>query len=333
MSNSGCSATSCSKKPFFTFREAFLTAALAGVADTGHVVGTLVHAFQNALFQLFVLVVLGVVAGGRVGGAAHGGGQILLQLALGLNGFVAKGNGGHHFFLAHFLHGTFHHGHRVGGSAHHQVHVGAGQVGSLGVNLELPVDARHAHFGNRAGKRDVGNRQGGRGGQRGQRVGLHFFIGRDEGNHHLHLVVVVFGEHRPQDAVDEAANQDFVVAQAAFAALKRARNLAGRAEFLLVVHRQRQKIDTVALARGRHHRGEQHGVAEAHHNGAVGEFGQLAGFDGDDAAVGQRQGFGNGVGLGHQRDLLGKATAGEQPKTSAASGPRYSNVNSTTVRR
>ena len=246
---------------------------------------------------------------------------------------MTEGNGRHHFLLAHFLHGTFHHGHGVGGRAHHQVHVGTGQVRSLGVNLELAVDARHAHFGNRASKRNIGNRQSSRGGQGGQGVGLHFFIGRDEGNHYLHLVVVVFREHRPQDAVDEAANQDFVVAQAAFAALKRTGNLAGRAEFLLVIYRQGQKVNPVALARGRYHRGEQHGVAEANHDGTVGEFGQPASFDGDNAAVGQRQGFGNGVGLGHQRDLLGKATAGEQPKTNAAScGRRYSGKHNSAAR-
>jgi hypothetical protein len=56
----------------------------------------------------------------------------------------------------------------------------------------------------------------------------------------------------------------------------------------LVVDRQGQEVNAVALARGRNNRGEQHGIAEAHHNRAVGEFGQPAGFDGDDAAVGQR---------------------------------------------
>ena len=309
---------------FFHLAKAFLTAAFAGVAAAGHIVSALVHGIQNGLLQLLVLLILGVLAGGRVSRTAHSLSQVLLQLALDLDGFVTKSNGRHHFLFAHFLHGPFHHGHGVGGCAYHQVHVGAGQVGGFGVNLKLAVDTCHAHFGNRAGKRNVGNRQRGRGGQGGQSVGLYFFIGRDEGNHYLHLVVVVFGEHRPQDAVDEAANQDFVVAQTAFAALKRAGNLAGRAELLLIINRQRQKINAVALARGRHHRGEQHGIAEANHDGSVGKFGQLAGFDGDNAAVGQRQGFGNGVGMGHQRDLLGKATAGEQPKTRAASGLRYS---------
>jgi hypothetical protein len=49
--------------------------------------------------------------------------------------------------------------------------------------------------------------------------------------------MVVLGEHGPQDAVYEAANEDFIVAQAAFAALKRAGNLTGRTEFFLVVYR------------------------------------------------------------------------------------------------
>ena len=222
---------------FFHLRETLLAAAFTSVAATGHIVSTLVYCVENGLFQCLIFFVLRIFASRRIDGAAHGFGQLLLHLALGLDGFVTEGNGSDHFLFAHLLHGSFHHGHGVGSSTYHQIHVGAGEIRGFGVNLKLAIDARHAHFRNRAGKRNVGNRQRSRGSQSGQGIGLHFFISRDEGNHHLHLIVVVFGEHRPQDAVDEAANQDFVVTQAAFPALERAGNLAGRAEFFLVIHR------------------------------------------------------------------------------------------------
>jgi hypothetical protein len=74
----------------------------------------------------------------------------------------------------------------------------------------------------------------------------------------------------------------FVIAGACFALEEATGKTAGGAEFLAVLHLQRQEVDALAGFLGRHHGCEQDGIAEAHRNGAIGLFGQHPGLDGDD---------------------------------------------------
>ena len=95
----------------------------------------------------------------------------------------------------------------------------------------------------------------------------------------LRLVAPARREERAARPVDQAAGEHFLFGRLALALEEAAGDAARGVGVFAVVDRQRQEID--ALARGGRVAGgdEDHGVARAHDDGAVGLLRELAGFE------------------------------------------------------
>ena len=143
----------------------------------------------------------------------------------------------------------------------------------------LAVVVREPHRADRAVERDA------RDGERGRRavdrrdVVRVLQVDTEDGRDDLHLVAEVGRERRAQRPVGEARGEDRVLARATFAAEERAGDLARGVRALLDVDGEREEVDALAGLR-RAHGGEHRGVADAHDDRAVGEFGEAAGFEG-----------------------------------------------------
>ena len=98
---------------------------------------------------------------------------------------------------------------------------------------------------------------------------------------HLHFIVTALGEERADRTVGEAAGEDFLFGGPAFALEIAARELSGRGRFFAVIHGQREEV-LAFLGFGRGHGGHDHdGFTQLDRDGAVGLFGQFAGFNGN----------------------------------------------------
>ena len=112
-----------------------------------------------------------------------------------------------------------------------------------------------------------------------EHVGVVLRVGRNQQRDDLRLVAPAGGEERPDRPIDEPARQHFLLGRLALALEESARDAARRVGVFAVVDREREKVDAVARV-GRVAGGDDdHRVARADDDGAVGLFGQLAGFD------------------------------------------------------
>ena len=176
-----------------------------------------------------------------------------------------------------------------------------------GVGDPLAVDLGDAHGADRTVERDAGDHQR-RGGAVDRRdvVGV-LQVGAENRRDDLHLVAEPFGERRAQRPVGEATREDRRFAGSTFAPEERAGDLAGGVHPLFDVDREREEIDPLSGLAG-DDRGQQRGLAQLHEHGAVGELGELAGFERQLlAARGDRAGHTDGTGLisgGHENALL-----------------------------
>ena len=93
----------------------------------------------------------------------------------------------------------------------------------------------------------------------------------------LRFIAPGFRKQRAHRAVDQPRRQNFALRRAPFALEESSGNFSGRIRVFAIVHGQRQKISVVRL--GVHASGDQnHRVAVARHNRAVGLLGNFSGF-------------------------------------------------------
>ena len=203
--------------------------------------------------------------------------------------------GGEEVGFGGFVHFAFYHHDVVVGGAYHEFHVGFLHLLEGGVDHKLAVDACNAHLGDWTVEGDVAHGESCRGGETGEAVGGIDAVGGVEGNIHEGVGVVVVGEERTEHAVDKTRCEDFIVAGAAFAFEETAGETAGGGELFFVFNLQGHEVHALAGFLGRDHGGKEHGVAHANFNRSIGLLGELAGLDGDGPAVGQRDGFLDGI--------------------------------------
>ena len=122
-------------------------------------------------------------------------------------------------------------------------------------------------------------RQGGGGADDGEDVRIVFSVRAQDDALDLDFVEPAFGKEGANGAVGQAAGEDFLFGGAAFALEITARELAGGGRFLAVIHRQREEFLAGFGLAGGHGGDEDDGFAELDGDGAVGLFGQFAGFD------------------------------------------------------
>ena len=105
-----------------------------------------------------------------------------------------------------------------------------------------------------------------------------------DGGHDGHVVAEVIGEQGTDGAVDDAGGQDALLAGAALAAVEAAGDAAHGVHLLLKVHAQGEEVDTVPGTGGGGGTHQHAGVAVAHHDGGIGQLGQLAHLQGQGTA-------------------------------------------------
>ena len=110
-------------------------------------------------------------------------------------------------------------------------------------------------------------------------------VGREHERDDLRLVAPAVREERPDRAIDQAAREHFLLGRLAFALEEPAGDASRRVGVFLVVDGQRQEVDAFARVGGRAGGDEDHRVARADDDGAVGLLGEPPGFDGDRAAA------------------------------------------------
>ena len=234
-------------------------------------------------------------------GIVHGGGhdlvkQLLIEVGVGILE-LGLSDLGHHLvdegdlllvLLVGGADGLEHHvvGHLVGAGLDHDHLLAGGDDGDVqiadltllcvGVKHQLAIHQTHLQGGNRAVPGDVGDGQrGGGADQSGDLRGAVVIHGHD-GAHHGHVVAEIVGKQGADGTVDDAAGQDALLAGTTLAAVEAAGDAAHGVQLLLKVHAEGEEVDAVP-GTGRGGDAAQHaGVAVAHHDGGVGQLGQLA---------------------------------------------------------
>ena len=150
-----------------------------------------------------------------------------------------------------------------------------------GVYDKLSVDAPDAHGADGTGERDVRHGQRGRGTVDAEDVGIVLAVRAEQQADDLRLEEIILREERAQRTVGHARGEGFLLGGASFALEVTAGEFAGRGRLFLVIDSEREEVLPFAEFGGRDGAGEDDGVAAADHDGAVGEFGDFAGFEGD----------------------------------------------------
>ena len=160
-----------------------------------------------------------------------------------------------------------------------EVELRVGELAVGRVDHELAVDPADADGADRAGERDLADRQRGRRGDRAEDVGLVLLVGREDRDDELDVVLVALGEERADRAVGQAGGQGGRLGRARLALDEAARDLARGVHPLLELDREREEVEAgprVGPVGGAEHQG----VAVADGDGAAGEACELAGLDG-----------------------------------------------------
>ena len=165
-----------------------------------------------------------------------------------------------------------------------------------GVGDELAVHAADAKGADGAAEGNVGNHQRGGGAVDAEDVGIVLAIGGEERGDDLRVVEVALGEERAQRAVRHATGEDFLLGGTALALEVAAGNLADRGRALAVLDGEGEEVLAFLDLGGGDGGDEDEGVGKADGDCAVGQVGELAGFDDDGVRAEER---GDGVNGGH----------------------------------
>ena len=130
-----------------------------------------------------------------------------------------------------------------------------------------------------------------RGGNACQCIGSIVFISRVESDVYESLRMIVVGEERTENAVNQAGGQNLVVAGASFAFKEASGVTADGGVFLFVFHCEGHEVNALAGFFCRTYGSEEHSVAHAHLHRSIRLLGKLACLDRDLTSVGQSDGF------------------------------------------
>ena len=195
-----------------------------------------------------------------------------------LVGLVAGDNAAVHHVIGNLVGAGLDHGDAGIGGGHRHCHLGALALFRIRIDDVFPVHIAHAHAGDGAVPRNIGDGKGNGGAHHGGNLRGAILVYGHDGADDGHVVAHILGEQGPDGPVNDAANQDGFLAGAAFPLQEGAGDFAHGIEFFLIVHGKGEEVDAVpGLFRGRDGH-VYHGVAVAHQAGAVGKLGHFAGF-------------------------------------------------------
>ena len=153
------------------------------------------------------------------------------------------------------------------------------RCGKRRVDDELAIDEADAHGGDGLFDRHLRERQRRAGAGEREHVRVVFGVRRQHERDHLRLVRPAGREERPDRPIDHAAGQRFLFGGLAFALEEAAGNASRGVGVFAVVDGERKEVDSFTRARrvaGGH---EDHGVAHADDDRAIGLLGQTARLD------------------------------------------------------
>ncbi len=214
------------------------------------------------------------------------GEELLLLLAEGGDGLLAKGHGGEHVLLGDLVGARLEHRDEVGGAAELEVEVGvvALLVGRVHDELARLGVAANAHAGQRALEGHPSHSEGSRCRHDAHRVDRVDLVGDERGGDDLDLVAEAGREGRAQRAVDHAGGEGRLLGRTRLALEVAAGDAAHGVHLLDEVDRQGEEVVVLALLG--HHGGEKHGgLAALHEDGTGRLLGELAGLEGVVLAV------------------------------------------------
>ena len=220
------------------------------------------------------------------------GNELVLSLAEGGEGLLAKLHGSEHVVLGDLLGAGLDHRDEVGRAAQLQVQVGvlALLIGGVDDKLAGLHVAADAHAGKRALEGHAAERHGQRSTHDVDDVEGVDLVGDERGGDDVHLVAEAVREARADRAVDHASRERGLLAGTALTLEVATRDAAGGVHLLVEVDGQREEVVILALL-GDDHGVEHRGVALLDQTSAGGLFGKLAGLKGVGLAV-QLKGLG-----------------------------------------
>src|SRR5205807_7359702 len=129
--------------------------------------------------------------------------------------------------------------------------------------------------------RNVTDHQRGGRADNAENVRVVFPVGTEQNALHLDFVIPALGKKRTNGPVNHPAGQDFFFRRTAFPLEVAARETARRRRLLPVIHRERKEFLAGLGAGGSDDGYDDDAFAELNCYGAVGLFGEFAGFDMD----------------------------------------------------
>ena len=156
---------------------------------------------------------------------------------------MAEHHGAEHHFFGQFLGFELDHQHRVLGAGDNEIEIALGHLVDLRVEHVFIVDESDARRTDRPHERCPGQREGGRGRDHRQNVGIVLLVMRHTGHDDLGIAAPAVGEQRSDRPVDEARGQRLAFGRATFAFEVAARNAAGGEKLFLIIAGERQEID------------------------------------------------------------------------------------------
>ena len=183
-----------------------------------------------------------------------------------------------HHIVRDFPSARFDHRNELGGGGHRYVHLVSFLLLGGGVDDVLAVHIADGNAGDRAGPRNIGNRESDGGADHGSDFGRAVRVNRHHRADHGNIVAHILREQRADRPVDHAGGEDGRFGRAAFALHEGTGDLAHGVKLFFIIHRKGEEVDPVARLRG-HGGGAQHGgLTIADEAGAVGQLRHFAGF-------------------------------------------------------
>ena len=183
-------------------------------------------------------------------------------------------NGAEHGVVVHLVGPGLDHDHLFAGRDDHHIQIGEFLLFLTGIQHQFPVHKAHFQGPDRAVPGNVGDGEGGgSANQRGDFRGAVNVHAHDR-THNGHVVAEIIGEERADRAVNDAGGEDGALGRASLAAGDTSHGI----EFFFKIHAEGKEIDALSGAGGGGDAYQNAGFAIAHHNGPVGKFGQLSGF-------------------------------------------------------
>ncbi len=168
--------------------ERILAPMLVGTTGLGYGICFVVAFFTHILAEVLVMHLVAIFAFHSL---ACGLGHFKLDFAMLFDFFMGNLEGFEEFGFRNLVHFAFNHHDIVVGGTDHQLHIGLFKLLESGVDYEFTVDTGNTHFRDRAVEGDVAASDGCRCGKPCKSVGHVDTVGREHGDVHKSLGVVV----------------------------------------------------------------------------------------------------------------------------------------------